>query len=290
MSLKSASYPNRHADILATCFERRLAAQPMPAAAGVHSAKTAAKMSAVLFLLTANDAKCHASGGANRCSVDGVHLLLNKRSPAVRQAGDLCCPGGGVTPIIDRFLGALLQLPRSPLTAWSQWPAWRRRHPALARRMALLFGTALREGLEEMGLNPLKLHLLGPLPLNHLVVFRREIYPFVAWLNGQRRFRLNWEVADLVYLPLAELLKPANYARLQYRFSNANVRLPKGATGETPCYLHRRRAGAGCEVLWGATFRITMDFLRLTFNFRPPTMEHLPLVERDLDAAYLNGP
>lgn len=288
MSFQSASYPSRDAEFLATHLEKRLAAQPMPAAAGALSAQAYKQVSAVLLLLTANDAKSHPRAGANR-PADGVHLLLNKRSPAVRQAGDLCCPGGGVAPLVDRFLATLLQLPRSPLTAWSQWPAWRRRHPVLARRMALLFGTALREGAEEMGLNPLKLRLLGPLPVEHLVVFHKEIYPFVAWLNGQRRFRLNWEVANLVYVPLEGLLNPGNYARMQYRFSNVNIRLPKGAAGETPCYLHRRGAGSGYEVLWGATFRITMDFLRLAFNFRPPAMERLPVIERDFDDAYVNG-
>jgi hypothetical protein len=287
MSTLNASYPGQDANFLATRLEQRLAAQPQDTAAGAGSVQAFSQMSAVLFLLTANGARSHTSAGANRSA--GIQLLLNKRSPAVRQAGDLCCPGGGVTPWVDRFLAALLRLPRSPLTTWSQWPVWRRRYPVLARRMALLFGTALREGAEEMGLNPLKLRLLGPLPVEHLVVFHKEIHPFVAWLDGQRRFRLNWEVANLVYLPLAELLDPGNYARLQYRFSNVNTRLPISTTGETPCYLHRRRTGSGREVLWGATFRITMDFLRLAFNFHPPAMERLPVVERDLDDAYVNG-
>jgi hypothetical protein len=288
MPLKSTSYPGRDAEFLAARCAQRLGTQPMPAAKAAQGARTYAQASAVLFLLTTRGATGHPYEAADRPAGD-LHLILNKRSPAVRQAGDLCCPGGGVAPSIDRFLARLLQLPGSPLTAWPQWRAWRRRQPGPARRMAILFGTALREGFEEMGLNPLKLRLLGPLPVERLVVFRREIFPFVAWLNGQRRFRLNWEVANLVYLPLEGLLDPGNYARLQYRFSTANTRLPKGTVGETPCYLHRRTAGPDYEVLWGATFRITMAFMRLVFDFRPPAMERLPKVERDLDDAYISG-
>lgn len=281
MSLPRSPFPIRDAEAQADRFARCLAAQPMPTAVGSLSAQAFSQASAVLFLLTA-------SGTAGRPN-GGVHLILNKRSPAVRQAGDLCCPGGSVTPLMDRFLSTLLQLPGSPLATWPRWRLWRRRHPAMARRMALLFGTALREGVEEMGLNPLRLRLLGPLPVERLVVFRKEIHPFVVWLNGQRRFRLNWEVANLVYLPLEKLLNPGNYARLHYRFRTADARLPTGTVGQMPCYLHRQSAGSGYEVLWGATFRITMAFLRLTFDFRPPAMERLPVVERELDDAYVNG-
>ena len=32
-------------------------------------------------------------------------LILNKRSQAVNQAGDLCCPGGGISPNLDTLSG-----------------------------------------------------------------------------------------------------------------------------------------------------------------------------------------
>jgi hypothetical protein len=155
--------------------------------------------------------------------------------------------------------------------------------------LALLLGTALREGFEEMRLNPLGVRFLGPLPVERLVVFRKEIYPFVGWVGKRQRFRPNWEVADLVYLPIAQLLDPANYARLKYRCNTDihDTRLPKGAVGELPCYLHR--GAKGLEVLWGATFRITMRFLAMAFDFHPPAAERLPMVMRDLDEAYVNG-
>ena len=43
-----------------------------------------------------------------------VCLILNKRSEKVRQSGDLCCPGGGVSPIMDTGFARLLFLPFSP--------------------------------------------------------------------------------------------------------------------------------------------------------------------------------
>jgi hypothetical protein len=138
-----------------------------------------------------------------------------------------------------------------------------------------------------MRLNPFGVRFLGPLPVERLVVFRKEIYPFVGWVGKPQCFRPNWEVEDLVYLPIAQLLDPTNYARLQYRINTSDTRLPKGAAGEMPCYLHRGPNGS--EVLWGATFRITMRFLAIAFDFQPPTAARLPVVVRDLDDTYVNG-
>lgn len=265
----------------------RVELEPLPALGATHA-------SAVLFLLSPNGGRPpQASPFQGRTNGGGVSLILNKRSQVVRQAGDLCCPGGGISPGLDHILRALLHLPRSPLTAWPQWAWWRRRRRAQARRLALLLATALREGFEEMRLNPLGLRLLGPLPVERLVVFKREIHPFVGWVGRQQRFYPNWEVADLVYLPLEELLDPGNYARLHYRFNTDDTHLPKGTAGEMPCYIHRSAAGSDSggapEVLWGATFRITMGFLDQVFGFRPPPMAHLPVVVRDLDDTYVSG-
>jgi hypothetical protein len=259
--------------------ERRLAAQGVIAEYAPLFKGMRSRISAVMFLL--------GPVGENGNAGNGVNLILNKRSAVVRQAGDLCCPGGGVTPLLDRFLARLLTLPCSPLTTWSQWRRWRSDRPVQTRRLAILLGTALREGFEEMRLNPLGVRFLGPLPVERLVVFGREIYPFVGWVGTQRRFHPNWEVEDLVYLPLAQLFDPANYARLHYRFNTADAPLPKGTVGELPCFLHR--GSGGSEVLWGATFRITMRFLALAFDFHPPSTAHLPVIERDLDDTYVNG-
>lgn len=289
----------RDPEALVATVSRRLESQRHRVEMAPLSAQKMAQSSAVLFLLISKhspsgspqDRSHEPNGGCPGEGLlrDGVHLILNKRSAAVRQGGDLCCPGGGIAPTMDRFLGALLRLPRSPLTAWPQWAWWYRHRPTQTHRLAMLLGTALREGFEEMRLNPLGVRFLGPLPAERLVVFKKEIYPFVGWVGRQRRFYPNWEVADLVYLPLEALLDPGNYARLRYRFNTAETHRPKGDAGEMPCYIHRSAADSDPEVLWGVTFRITMRFLDLTFGFRPPPMAHLPEVMRDLDDTYANG-
>ncbi|MDJ0780568.1 MAG: hypothetical protein QNJ22_01290 [Desulfosarcinaceae bacterium] len=285
----------RDAEALADIIARRLDAHKATIEIDPLSAARRSEVSAVLFLLSPNVGMGRRIGGkalprsVENSPLSRIHLILNKRSPWVRQAGDLCCPGGGVTPLLDRVLAGLLTIPHSPLSRWPDWRCLKRDHPQQANRLALLFATALREGFEEMRLNPLGLRFLGPLPVERLVVFSKEIYPFVGWLGQQRRFRPNWEVASLVYLPLQALLDPNNYARLQYRFVTADTQLPRGSSGEMPCYVHRSDLGGDAEVLWGATYRIVMRFLERVFDFQPPPATHLPVVKRRLDDAYING-
>ena len=100
---------------------------------------------------------------APRC--DGASLepclILNRRSQKVRQPGDICCPGGSVAPRLDACLAKLLTLPGSPLTRWRCWPQWSRQHREEADWLPLLFAAGLREGFEEMGLNPFGVQFWG---------------------------------------------------------------------------------------------------------------------------------
>ncbi|MEE9610075.1 MAG: hypothetical protein V3W19_02430, partial [Desulfatiglandales bacterium] len=139
-------------------------------------------------------------------------MVFNKRSRKVRQPGDLCFPGGSISPRLDPHMAKLLTLPLLPLSRWPHWSTWREQRPEEARRLALLFATSLRESLEEMRLNPLGVKFLGPLPSQGLVMFHRVIYPMVVWINHQKLFFPNWEVEKIVYIPLRNLLNPENYA------------------------------------------------------------------------------
>ena len=76
-------------------------------------------------------------------------LILNKRSSKVRQPGDICCPGGGIAPHLDRLGAHLLRLPGTPLRKWIYYRFWRRRAPQGMPRLRLLLATALREGTAE---------------------------------------------------------------------------------------------------------------------------------------------
>jgi len=236
--------------------------------------------SAVLFLLAfRRDGR---DPGITPC------VVLNKRSRWVRQPGDLCFPGGSVSPRLDAHLGRILQWPFFPLARWPYWPDWRRTRPRESRRLALLLATSIRESLEEMRLNPLDIRFLGPMPSQDLPMFNRVLYPMVGWINRQRRFFPNWEVERVLYVPLRELLDPGRYARYRLRFDARPDDPRHGTVQDFSCFLHRGKRGE--EILWGATYRIVMGFLAIVFGFRPPPLEGLPVVSGVLDGDYLYGP
>ena len=236
------------------------------------------KASVVLFLVGDCPAE---SGGRPEPS-----LILNKRSTRVRQAGDLCCPGGGITPGLDRPASGLLRLPGSPLSRWPYWPGLKRID--VNGHLRLLMATAFREGLEEMRLNPLGLEFLGLLPPQDLILFSRRIFPLVCRVKRQRRFFPNWEVEKIVPIPLRHLLDPGRYA--QYRLTIDIPRPDRDAPEikRLPCYIHRYRQG-GSEIFWGATLRMALAFLEIVYGFTPPEIDNLPVVPGRLTRAYLTG-
>lgn len=235
--------------------------------------------SAVLFLLGELDP---ADGRAPEPC-----LILNKRSLRVRQPGDLCCPGGGIAPGKDALLAGLLNLPGSPLRRWPHWRSWRRACPAQASRMARLLATGLREAFEEMRLNPLRVAFLGPLRPQPLRMFRRMIYPMVVWVPRQQHFTPNWEVAAVVRIPLRLLLQKPHYARCRLQLNTSGSEAEDARKTDFRCFV--LPSNPAPERLWGATFRITMDFLKRVWEFEPPPRISLPLVHGRLDAAYHTG-
>jgi hypothetical protein len=238
-----------------------------------------ATASAVLFLL---GKQCIGNGrDAEPC------LILNKRSVKVKQPGDLCCPGGGITPRLDKYLAKISQLPFFPLTKWPHWSEWQRDTPREASWLAMLWACGLREGFEEMRLNPFGLKLLGLLPRQSLVMFDRVIYPMVTWINRQARFWPNWEVEKIVYIPLRDLLNSQNYARYRISFDTDPDSTGPPPVDDYPCYI--QKTGSGTDLLWGATYRITMIFLEYIFDFRPPAHNTLSIVNGSLNTDYLTG-
>ena len=233
------------------------------------------RISAVLFLM-----------GQDPVSGETT-IIFNKRSQRVRQPGDLCCPGGGISPFADTLFTRLLQLPASPLTKWPEKRWWRRHRQRDFRKLALLLATGLREGFEEMRLNPLGVTFLGPLPVQHLVMFKRSIYPLAGWVNRQQRFFPNWEVERIVRIPLKDFFNPGRYARHRLSFSPVVNETNGPEALEMPCFIHRE--GEMEELLWGATFRITMQFLETVAGFVPPALDALPVIHQSLGARYLEG-
>jgi hypothetical protein len=214
-------------------------------------------------------------------------LILNKRSEKVRQPGDLCCPGGSLMPRTDRLLSHLIQVPFLPLGRWEPWSHWKRSHPEAASTLSLLLATGLRECMEEMRLNPFGIRFLGPLPPHQLQLFKRKIYPLVGWVSGCQRFRTNWEVDKIVYLPLRELLDVKNFYRYRLQMGDLSPGKPGDNMRELPSFRHHTETDD--ETLWGATFHIAMRFLRLAFDFAPPELADLPIINGRLESNYLTG-
>lgn len=227
------------------------------------------------------------ASGADGCR-RGPCLILNKRSRRVRQAGDLCFPGGGIAPRRDPLLARLLRLPGMPLARWPYWAHWRRRDRRRADRVALFFAIGLRESFEEMRLNPLGVQLVGPLPPQRLRMFRRTIYPVAAWVPRQRRFFPNWEVEKIVPLPIERLLQPGGYLRCRLIYPRAVREKLRRPAEDLPCF--RFDHGNGSQLLWGATYHIVVTFLELVLGYRPPPLDERPPVMKVMAPDYLSAP
>ena len=228
-------------------------------------------VSSVLFLL----GRCPSRLGR----ADEPCVIFNKRSTKVKQPGDLCFPGGRVMPRLDRVLSRFLRLPFSPLGRWPYWREWLSTRGPEAESLALLLSAGLREALEEMRLNPMGLVFLGPMRGLRLSMFRRDLYPMVAWVRRQKRFPLNWEVERVLHVPLRALMDARHYVR--YRLDIL------GAVSDFPCF--RLVDGPSVEFLWGVTYEMVAAFLDLAFSFRPPELESLPLVHGTLSKGYFRG-
>ena len=220
-------------------------------------------------------------------SSSGPCLILNKRSLKVRQPGDLCFHGGSVTPRLDTHLAKIFSLPVTSLGRWTYWAQWKQAHPQNARLLSLFWATGLRESFEEMRLNPFGVKFLGPLPPQPLVMFRRVIFPMVAWVQRQKRFFPNWEVDKIIYIPLRDLLDAAKYRRYRLRISTGLNEPSLDSRQDYPCFYFQSESDT--EILWGATYRIATLFMEYTFGFQPPRLETLPVVKGRLDPAYLTG-
>jgi hypothetical protein len=224
----------------------------------------------------------------NRYQNDGEPcLILNKRSLKVRQPGDLCFPGGSVTPRFDSQLAKIFSLPITSLGRWKYWSRWQQSHPQTASSLSLFWAAGLRESFEEMRLNPFGVKFLGPMPPQPLEMFRRVIYPMAAWVQRQKRFFPNWEVDKIVYIPLRDLMEAANYRRYRLCLKTEENEQSSNPSQDYPSFYFQSESGA--EILWGATYRITTLFMECIFGFEPPKLETLPVVEGRLDQAYLTG-
>jgi hypothetical protein len=212
-------------------------------------------------------------------------IVLNKRSKKVTQSGDLCFPGGGITPRLDYHLAKIMGFPGLPLSGWPYWSRWKKNRPEEARWLSLMMAISLRESFEEMRLNPLGVKFLGPLPSHRLRMFKKEIYPMVGWGSYQKRFFPNGEVDKIVIVPLRLFLNPDNYVRFRISYPMKVKQKLNRDFDDFPCFIFQNQKEK--EILWGVTFRIVMAFISFVFDFRMPDLNSLDVVSGVLRDNYL---
>lgn len=119
-----------------------------------------------------------------------------------------------------------------------------------------LYQTALREGEEEIGLDPSAVTLLGDLD-DIQTISEYVVRPFVVRIPNRRYEPNDREVAEVVVLPVSAFQTPENHEA-----------------------VHRSRHGNDAEVVhyfridgytvWGATGRLVVQLLEETTNWGPP--------------------
>jgi len=212
---------------------------------------------------------------------------LIKRSSKVTQPGDLSCPGG----LLHNFLDPLLRpLITSGLISPLQGDGLKyvqMRDIDTSRIITLFLTNAVRETWEETGLRPWEILFLGPLPSYSLHLFRRTIFPLVGFVKREWHFHPNQEVDSIVEIPLMNFFDESNYGLYHIETSNqlnTNKQYPR----EFPCLITRDHQGKE-EILWGATFTIILNFLKIVLNFEIPDLHKKRIIKRTLGPEYLTG-
>ncbi|MGJ7439799.1 NUDIX hydrolase [Aquipuribacter sp. MA13-6] len=124
--------------------------------------------------------------------------------------------------------------------------------------------TALREAAEEVGVDPGSVHVLGTTPALWVPPSSHQVVPVVGWWHAPGPVGVvdPLEVAQVVRVPVAELVDPAN---------RVGVRYPAGR-GSGPGFL------AGGLFVWGFTAGLLSWLLDLSGLARPwdqtPVVDH----------------
>lgn len=108
--------------------------------------------------------------------------------------------------------------------------------------------TALREAYEEVGIIPAQVQILGELTPIYIPPSDFEVHPFVGWHAAAAQFLpAEWEVAEILEVPLPHLFDPANRREEPRDFNGYTLQIPYFAVGE-----HK---------VWGATAIMLSEFV-----------------------------
>jgi len=158
-------------------------------------------------------------------------------------------PRGAVAVVFKEEMDDLwlLMIKRSenPRDPWSGQMAFPGGHADLRDRT--LFDTAVREALEEVGINIQDQELLGCLrnvePKNAPMV----VTPFLFLLSSEVHPMLSREAKEVLWVPISFFLNPKNISSIKVPIGGQEVSMG--------CYVYLD------HVIWGMSFRIIRDII-----------------------------
>ena len=211
---------------------------------------------------------------------------LIKRSQKVTQAGDISCPGGILHPRIDKILSYFLKTRIIPdlRKKTLNYAAYRDKETNSLIRLFLT--NALREAWEEIGLIPFNISFLGALPCYSLTSFATTIYPLVCLTPKPFRYKLSSEVDKILEISLSFFFQSSNYALLEIETPMGNS--VSSQNNKFPCLIIPDDRG-GVEILWGATFNIITNFLRIISDDSLPLPSASRTIKKVLTNSYISG-
>ncbi len=211
---------------------------------------------------------------------------LIKRSSTVTQAGDISCPGGILHQRLDRIISHLLKTGIIPNINGHNFKSSQFRDNKTASLIRLFLTTALREAWEEVGLNPFNVKFLGALPCYSLSFLARTIFPVVCLTEKPFQYKLSSEVDKILEVPVSYFFDHSNYATLEIKTAATND--PEHLLYQMPCLVIPDDVG-GEEVLWGATFNIITNFLRIISDDGLPAPSSSRTIDKVLTDNYIKG-
>ena len=211
---------------------------------------------------------------------------LIKRSSIVSQAGDISCPGGIVHLRLDRIMSHLLKTGILSDVHNHNLNSSQFRDKKTASLIRLLLTTALREAWEEVGLNPFNVKFLGALPCYSLSFLARTIFPVVCLTTKPFQYKLSSEVEKILEIPVSIFFDQSNYAVLDIKTAATNN--PEHLLYQMPCLVFPDGQG-GEDILWGATFNIITNFLRIISDDNLPAASSTRTIDKVLTNNYMTG-
>jgi len=212
---------------------------------------------------------------------------LIKRSESVAQAGDISCPGGILEKSTDEMLHHILLKTGLVQTAdHLSLNTFPHRDEQTASLIRLFLMNGLREAWEEIGLSPLNVSFLGALPTYSLTYFARTIFPVVCLVKENYDFQISSEVDKILEIPVGMFFDPSSYALLEIAspIGNANSRY----NTRFPCLVIESEDGTQ-DILWGATFNIISNFLKIIAKDAFPLPQPARTVTKTLSPNYASG-